>query len=182
MGVTVIKGPASGSVHIMQMTKSGTTKNLYADVGLRDLTIISQNVGAGVLLYNSQTVRAQNVEIYMSAAAPPANQRFVAQYCSDVTVENVWVHDATGNSISINACDNFTVANNHVVNGVDDGIDIDHDFLEGAGAASIHATHGTVIGNVVNGIATGNGIRVEKVLSSCLVLSGPGGAWKAGTG
>jgi Pectate lyase superfamily protein/Right handed beta helix region len=156
--VSFIKAPSSGSVHALRTVKIGTSKTLYSNISLENLTVSTQNIGAGALIYNTNGVRIKNVKFLMTGSGT-ANQSFVAQYCRNVYVGQIECTGGTGNAISINACDYFVVEANTVLDSVDDGIDIDHDFLEAS--PSINSTHGSVFGNIIRNVTNGNAIRVE---------------------
>ena len=146
---------------VVKTANSGTSKNLFTNIGLRNGKIISSGQHA-TLLANIKNIWVKNLELSFSAAIDVRESLWV-QHCSNVLVENCRILDVTGNGIQINGCDYFVVRDNDVKSSglfptQDDGIDIDVDFLD---TATVPSRFGAVYGNNVDGIPNGCGIRVE---------------------
>ena len=157
IGNTIITGAAS-DYRLAGTTLSGTTKTVYTNVEVRDITFKS-NYGTGLAIFNTDGVIVSGCEFTFTVTTPIKQTLFI-EHCRNVIVTENIAHDYTGNGLSVTSTDYFTIANNVISGGAngDDGIDVDFDFLD---TSAIPSNYGTITGNTVRTIGRGNGIRVE---------------------
>lgn len=161
-GLTVLTGAISGANGLIGTTQSGSTKTVYTNIGVFNLSVNSAN-GHASSFYNINGLTLTNTEMYFSAG-PTLIECLFVEHCQHVSVSGNYCHDFNGNGIQINSTDHFLVADNLILGSAnaDDLIDIDRDFLD---TGLIPSRYGTVTGNVCRhalGVsAPGNGIRVE---------------------
>lgn len=156
-GNTIITGAAS-DYRLAGTTPSGTTKNLYSNIGVRGIYFKS-NYGTGLAIFNTTNVTVVECEFSFTVTTP-IRQAMYIQHCQNIVVTENYAHDYTGNGLSVTSSDYFVVSNNIITGGAngDDGVDIDYDFLD---TSTIASNYGTVTGNTIRTIGRGNGIRVE---------------------
>lgn len=155
MGSTIITASVD-SFTLIKTTQSGTTKNIYTNVSVSRLTL--KSIGQHCMLINNvDGISVTEVEAYFTVITPIRESLWV-QHCQNVRMEKNYLHDLTGNGVQVNGCDYFTVIDNRIIGGSDDAIDIDHDFLD---TDSVNSRYGVVSNNVIVGVSSGCGIRVE---------------------
>ncbi len=140
---------------VLDTVKSGTSKTVYSNIGIRDLSIISKR-GLAVRIDNTSVTWSRNVEVTFSST-PLLRESFMYEHCQYVQLDSPLVHNTAGNGLQINSSDYVTINGPIVHDSVDDGIDIDKDFLD---TGLISSRWVTVNGGTVNGVVGGNGIRV----------------------
>lgn len=142
---------------MLQTVKSGTTKNIYSNICIKDLTIKSQR-GYCMKIDNTTNISILNNEFFF-AATPFIRECLMIEHCSYAVIDGNYLHNTAGDGIQVNSTDYFVVSNNNIVGGTqsDDAIDIDKDFVD---TALIPSRWGTITANTVNNIPKGNGIRV----------------------
>lgn len=152
---------AASDYRLFWTVLSGTSKTVYTNIKLKNI-VFKSNYGNCVVINNSNVVRIEDCECYFVSptGSSPIRQGIYIQHCKNVFINNNYLHELTGNGISITSTDYFTVGGNTVDGGpyCDDAIDVDFDFSD---TSLIHSTHGTVIGNVIPSDGRGNGIRIE---------------------
>jgi hypothetical protein len=155
-GLTTITGTFDTA--LVGTTQSGTTKTLYTNVMVANLTLKS-SLGHLMSIFNTNRVLIQNVEGFFTVTTPIREGLWI-EYCQRVFVTGCLVRDFTGDGIQINACNDFSVIGNIIDGGsvADDGIDIDSDFLH---TQAIGSLRGVVSGNSIRNTPAGNAIRVE---------------------
>lgn len=166
MNKTIITG-ASTDYSLVNTPKSTTSKNVYSNITVSNLTLKS-NYGTCLSINNTTNVIVSIVEFYF-VSTTPIRQTLFTQHCQNVLVYSCYAHDYTGNGLSVTSTDYFNISNNIIVGGTngDDGIDVDFDFLD---TSAIPSNYGTVVGNTVRTIGRGNGIRIEN--SNSVTVSG----------
>jgi uncharacterized protein DUF5907/copper-binding protein NosD/parallel beta helix pectate lyase-like protein len=159
-GPVTITG-SSTDYRLIYTVLSGTTKTVYNNIHIEGITLVS-NYGNCILINNTDDVRIINCETSFNSptGASPIRQAIYIQHCRNVVVQGCYVHDLTGNGISLTSTD-YGVINGNIVNGgayADDCIDVDYDFSD---TSAIRSYHITVTNNVVTGDGRGNAIRIE---------------------
>lgn len=157
MNATILTGNTT-DYNLVKTTKSGTTKTVYANIAIKDVTFKS-NYGSCLVINNTNGFTLEGCEFTFTVTTP-IRQTLFTQHCQNVFIKNNNAHDYTGNGLSVTATDYFVIQGNTITGGVngDDGIDVDYDFLD---TSAIPSNYGTVVGNTVRTIGRGNGIRVE---------------------
>jgi len=166
----------SGNSPCIRTFSKGTDKTAYSGIAVKNLTIQSENSGAGIQehilwLSNVNGLDVENNILTHSTISevpyPGLPESLFVEHSQNVNVEGNFIYNVSGNGVQINATDYFVVDSNIVASSTDDGIDIDWDFVT---TGTTPSRWGTVSNNVVSRVTSGNGIRVEN--SSHITVSG----------
>lgn len=169
MGVTTIRCSANTSSWAFRTTSTGTTtKGTYESIYLLDLTIRNITASHSSLISNTKNAGYLRVEAAHADWSTAVRETLVLQHCENAVFYDTFIHDSNGNGVQVNACDYFHVRGNRVVNfydnvamagthHLDDGIDIDEDFLN---THTVPSRYGFVEFNSIEGSTNGNNIRI----------------------
>jgi hypothetical protein len=165
---TIFNCSISDALWCLGTASTGSTdKNLYQNIYVKNLTIKSTGTNHGTKINNTTNGGYINVEAYHTDWSA-SREEMVSQHNNYFYFENNYIHDSPGNGVQVNGTDNFFVTGNIVKNFVnntsatgtyhlDDGIDIDEDFLD---THTIPSRYGLVYGNTVEGSTKGNNYRI----------------------
>lgn len=167
LGVTIIKSSVSTNTWCFDTNTTGSAKTDRENIFLRDLSIESVTASHSAIIKNTTNCGFINVEAYHTDWSA-IRETLVTQHCQNVVFDRTFIHDSSGNGVQVNACDYFYVTNNTVLgyfnnvshsgtHHMDDGIDIDVDFLD---THIIPSRYGVVSFNTVDYSDNGNNIRI----------------------
>lgn len=166
-GVTVINSSVSTTSWCFDTNTTGQAKTDRTNIYLKDLSIASATASHSAIIRNTTNCGFINVEAYHTDWSA-VRETLVVQHCQNVIFDSNFIHDSSGNGVQVNGSDYFYVTGNTVLgyyNNVghsgtyhmDDGIDIDVDFLD---THIVPSRYGVVIGNNVDFSDNGNNIRI----------------------
>jgi len=166
-GVTIISFSGTISTWAFDTNTTGTAKNTNSNIWIKHLTIKGATLSHTAIIRNTRNCGFIDVEAYHTVFTN-TTETLVVQHCEYATINDCYIHDSSGNGVQVNGTDYFTVKGNKIKNYVlssfvagefhlDDGIDIDLDFLN---TSLVPSRYGSVVGNTVEGNDRGNGIRV----------------------
>lgn len=161
-GATIIG--TGGVPTVLTYTTGDRNYDDYQNIGIDGCIIKAQ--ASGVLtqshllrLWNTDGIKILNSHFEHIGTISGTPESLWIQWARNVLVDNNYLYNLTGDGIQINATDYFVVSNNIVSSSTDDGIDIDTDFA--VANNTFPSRYGTVVGNTVQHIPNGNGIRIE---------------------
>lgn len=166
-GKTVIRSSVGTNNWCLDTNTTGTDKDDRENIFVIDLSIASITPSHSAIIRNTTNCGFINVEAYHTDWSA-IRETLVIQNSQNVYFDKNFIHDSSGNGVQVNGCDWFYVTGNTVLgyfNNVshsgtyhmDDGIDIDVDFLN---THLVPSRYGVVIGNNVDYSDNGNNIRI----------------------
>lgn len=168
---------AFGAITMGPTDQFPTTKDLYHDITFRNMTLEGVNCH-NAWLRNTKNLHLDRVEfIHGEQVIGPRIGCFVT-YCERPKVRFCDFHDLNATAMHMNGCDHGIVALNTFTNVGDDAIDIDVDFL--TDPTTVRCRWTQVLGNIIDGVTGGNGIRDEgseytKILGNIVKGAGANG-------
>lgn len=145
------------------------SKTANKNVWIKDLTIACTNGSHSALIRNTTHCGYIRVEAYhLDWAGSTIREALVLMHNQYTYFYDTFIHDSTGNGVQVNGCDYFHVKGNTAINHylnttplgthfMDDGIDIDEDFLD---THTVPSRYGVVEDNTIQGSSNGNNVRI----------------------
>lgn len=167
MGATVFNSSVGTNSWCFNPGTTGQDKDTLTNIWIKDCTIASITASHSAIIQNTTNCGFIRVEAYHTDWSA-VRETLVTEHCENVGFYDNFIHDSSGNGVQVNACDYFHVRGNRVVNfydnvaqsganHMDDGIDIDEDFLD---SHTVPSRYGTVEDNFIYGSTHGNNIRI----------------------